>query len=121
MSTKYFIWIVRVSIYLLEFSWNFQNNLSIFHAFKTISRFSGIVFAFKIISENKIFSSPPPGPAADPHLLHPAQPPTRSWLTRAQRLAEVVASTAGAPPVILGGHASQSPYKGRCRAPRAPC
>jgi hypothetical protein len=34
-------------------SGNFQNFLSIFHAFKTISRFSGIVFAFKIISENK--------------------------------------------------------------------
>jgi hypothetical protein len=53
MRSKYFIWVVRVPICLWEFSWNFQNFLSIFHAFKTISRFSGIVFAFKIISENK--------------------------------------------------------------------
>jgi hypothetical protein len=55
MSFKYFIWLVHVPMYLWEFSWNFQNLLSIFHAFKTISRFSRIVFAFKIISEKKSY------------------------------------------------------------------
>jgi hypothetical protein len=74
MSFKYFIWLVHVPMYLWEFSWNFQNLLSIFHAFKTISRFSRIVFAFKIISErNPILSvwAEPEGPTAPA----PAQPP----------------------------------------------
>jgi hypothetical protein len=36
---------------LWKFSWNFRNFSSIFRAFKTISRFSGIVFALKINSK----------------------------------------------------------------------
>jgi hypothetical protein len=48
MSCKYFIYIVHVPIYLWEFFLKFWNFLSIFHAFKTISRFSRIIFAFKI-------------------------------------------------------------------------
>jgi hypothetical protein len=34
MSSKYFIWIVHVLIYLREFSWNFCDFLSIFRALK---------------------------------------------------------------------------------------
>jgi hypothetical protein len=45
MSSKYFIWIDHVSIYLREFSWDFWNFLSIFHALK---HFLGNVFALKI-------------------------------------------------------------------------
>jgi hypothetical protein len=50
MNSKYFIWVVHVPIYLWKFSWNF---LSIFRAFKAISRFSRIDFALKIISKKK--------------------------------------------------------------------
>jgi hypothetical protein len=38
---------------LWEFSWNFCDVRSIFHAFKQILGLSGIVFALKIIPENK--------------------------------------------------------------------
>jgi hypothetical protein len=48
MSSKYFIWIVRVSIYLREFSWDFWNFLSIFHGLKHFLGFPGNVFALKI-------------------------------------------------------------------------
>jgi hypothetical protein len=75
---------------------NFRNFLSIFHAFKTNSRFSEIIFAFKIISENKnptlsYLAEPSPkarpatraGPASRPAEAHlgPAEPdrPQRSW------------------------------------------
>jgi ABC-type glycerol-3-phosphate transport system permease component len=37
MSSKHFIWIVRVSFYLWEFSWNFENFLGTFRALKTFS------------------------------------------------------------------------------------
>jgi hypothetical protein len=37
MSSKHFIWIVRVSLYLWQFSWNFVNFLSTFRALKTFS------------------------------------------------------------------------------------
>jgi hypothetical protein len=37
MSSKHFIWIVRVSFYLWEFSWNVENSLSTFCALKTFS------------------------------------------------------------------------------------
>jgi hypothetical protein len=48
MSSKYFIWIVRVSIYLRGFFWDFWNFLSIFHALKHFLGFPGNVFALKI-------------------------------------------------------------------------
>jgi hypothetical protein len=37
MSSKHSIWIVRVSFYFWEFSWNFENFLSTFCALKTFS------------------------------------------------------------------------------------
>jgi hypothetical protein len=51
MSTKYFIWIVHVPMYLWEFSCNFGNFLSIFRASEHFLDFSEIVFALKSISE----------------------------------------------------------------------
>jgi hypothetical protein len=63
MSTKYCIWIVSVPVYLWEFSWKFCDFRSIFRAFRQFLVFAGIVFALKIISENKRNSSFPPGPS----------------------------------------------------------
>ena len=47
MNSKYFIWIVHVSIYLWEFSQNFENFLSIFRASKTFFRFFWNCFCIK--------------------------------------------------------------------------
>jgi hypothetical protein len=80
MSSKCFIWIVHVLIYLSEFSWNLCDFSSIFRAFKTISAFSGIVSGIKnkfgkqttILQERAepegLTHSGPPAPT-------PAQPP----------------------------------------------
>jgi hypothetical protein len=47
MSSKCFIWIVHVLIYLWEFSRNFCDFRSIFRAFKQFLVFSGICFRIK--------------------------------------------------------------------------
>jgi hypothetical protein len=74
MSTKYFIWIVHVSMRLREFLWNFCDFRSIFRAFKHFLDFFWNCFALKINSKKQILSnwaepkgptqvcSSPPGP-----------------------------------------------------------
>jgi hypothetical protein len=51
MSTKYFIWIVRVSICLWEVSWKFLNFLSIFVTLNIFWVFPEFVLHWKIISK----------------------------------------------------------------------
>jgi hypothetical protein len=49
MSTKYFVWIVHVPIYLWDFFWNFWDFLTIFRALKYFLNFFGITYALKSI------------------------------------------------------------------------
>jgi hypothetical protein len=50
MSSKYFIFIIHISIYLPEFSWNFWDLLSIFRALKHF-----LVFLYKLFCIENIF------------------------------------------------------------------
>jgi hypothetical protein len=58
MSSKYFIWIVHVPIYLWEFSYKFWNFLGIFRALKHFLSFFRICFALENnFRKNKTFLS----------------------------------------------------------------
>jgi hypothetical protein len=120
MNTKYFIWIVRVSICLWEFFWKFWNFLSIFRDFKPMFKFCGIVFALKLISEK--YKSYPIllgwARRPDPSLqAQPAGPLKPIWSQRSPPATETVAATATPPLVVLGFRAkptsSRVPIKGR--------
>jgi hypothetical protein len=72
LSSKCFIWIVQVLIYLKEFSWNFCDFRNIFRAFKQFLDFSGICFRIK----NKLEKRKPilpdwAEPVARPNPLRP--------------------------------------------------
>jgi hypothetical protein len=102
MSTKYFIWIVRVPICLWEFSWNCCDFRSIFRAFKQFLVFTGIVFALKINSKiKKNYPFPIWAEPVGPTYLRTAQPLARqAHLSPAARAATGVsmADTAKKPP-----------------------
>jgi hypothetical protein len=96
---------------------------SIFRAFKTISRFSGFVFALKINSKKKQILSYPFGSSPQ---ARPAPTRTRfgpAWPAEAHRPAVSMANTALLPP-SLGVRAMpgafSAPIKPRPRAQRVP-
>jgi hypothetical protein len=109
-----------------NFCGNFRVFLSIFHAFKTISRFSRIVFAFKIISENK---NPIPSVRAEPEGPTRSTPlrPIRGPLEpiRAQALAGHGQHGLSAAAAFLGVHVTPMgparPYKATAKPPHVPC
>jgi hypothetical protein len=87
MSTKYFIWIVRVSICLWEVSWKFLNFLSIFRDFKHFQGFSWICFALENNFEKNIKPYPShPGRARRPDRTPPTHAPTLSCFPRSPAL-----------------------------------
>jgi hypothetical protein len=97
MSSKYFILIVHVPMSLWEFSWIVCDFLSIFRAFKTISRFLWNCFRIKKIRKIKIKLSLSSwaGPEV-PTLPGPPQPISAQPL--AQRSTSAASSRAAAPP-----------------------
>jgi hypothetical protein len=76
MSSKCFIWIFHVLIYLWEFIWNFCDFRSTFRAFNQFLDFSGIGFA-KNKFEKKLSFRFRPSPKARPAPTAPASPVAR--------------------------------------------